>query len=116
LSLVPPASLEQTGTLRVAGIQGNSKSGIFDDRENGDVFRAHLEATQELVDELQAAGESVDIIVWPENSAEFAFPSAAPRIAAVQRLARKAEAPIVIGTVLRDADGRDTNSTLVVDA
>src|SRR5690606_33506306 len=60
LTLVPAASLQETGTLRVAAVQGNSKSGIFDDRENGDVFRAHLAATVDLLDELDETGESVD--------------------------------------------------------
>lgn len=126
LSLVPPAALEQTGTLRVGAVQGNSKSGIFDDRENGDVFRVHLEQTEEMLDRLEAEGESVDVIVWPENSAEFELPEQVYRALAVQRLAERAGAPIVVGTILRDdidtgdggaeADATYTNSTLVFDA
>lgn len=115
LTLVPPAPLEATGTLRVAAVQGNSKSGIFDDRESGDVLRDHLEATEALLDELEAAGEFVDIIVWPENSAEFDLPGNTYGSYAVQRLAKRAEAPIVVGTILRDPDGTYTNSTLVFD-
>lgn len=116
LALVPPAGLEQTGTLRVAAVQGNSKSGIFDDRENGDVIRAHLEATDALLDDLDAAGERVDVIVWPENSAEFALPDQVYRSLAVREQSRRADAPIVLGSVLRDPDGSFTNSSLVFDA
>lgn len=119
LALVPAASLQETGTIRIAAVQGNSQSGIFDDRENGDVFRSHFDATVELLDELDANNQSVDVIVWPENSAEFDLPNQPYRLLAVQRLAERASAPIVVGTVLHDeTDGVDTytNSTMVIDA
>ncbi len=114
-ALVPPAGLEQTGTLRVAAVQGNSKSGIFDDRENGDVFRAHLNATELLLDELENRGEQVDLVVWPENSAEFGLPDNPGRSLAVRRLAERAGAPVVVGTILANDDGTYSNSTLVFD-
>lgn len=116
LALVPPAPLERSGTLRVAAVQGNSQSGIFDDRENGDVIRDHIEATEQLLDRLEARGERVDVIVWPENSAEFALPDQVYRSAAVRRLSERAGAPIVVGTILQERDGTYTNSTLVYDA
>lgn len=116
LTLVPPAELERTGTLRVAAVQGNSKSGIFDDRENGAVFRTHLEATETLLEGLERDGDRVDLIVWPENSAEFQLPEQSYRLLALQRLSERAGAPIVVGTVLQDLDGTFTNSSLVVDA
>lgn len=115
LALVPPFQLEETGTLRVAAVQGNSKSGIFDDRESGDVLRDHLEATGALLDELEVAGEGVDAIIWPENSAEYDLPGNPYGSYAVQRLAKRAGAPIVVGTILKDPDGTYTNSTLVFD-
>lgn len=116
LAVIPAAPLEQTGTLRVAAVQGNSKSGIFDDRESGDVLRDHLSATADLLDELDASGQAVDVIVWPENSAEFDLPGNFAGGLAVQRLAQRAGAPIVVGTILRDPDGSFTNSSLVFDA
>lgn len=113
LAWVPTAPLEETGTLRVAAVQGNSKSGIFDDRESGDVLRDHLRATEALLDRLEAEGDAVDVIVWPENSAEFDLPGNRYGGYAVERLAERAGAPIVVGTILRDPDGTYTNSTLV---
>ncbi len=115
LAFVPVAGVEQTGTLRVAAVQGNSKSGIFDDRESGDVLRDHLEATEALLEALESTGSEVDVIVWPENSAEFDLPGNHYAARAVERQAARADAPIVIGTILRDPDGTFTNSTLVVD-
>lgn len=116
LTLVPVAPTTSAGTLTVAAVQGNSKSGIFDDRENGDVFRAHLETTEAMLEQLSDEGRSVDLIVWPENSAEFDLPGQPQRLYAIQRIAREAQAPVVVGTILKDPDGRYTNSTLVIDA
>lgn len=115
LSLIPPAQAHSVGSLRVAAVQGNSKSGIFDDRENGDVFAAHLEASEELLDHLEASGETVDVIVWPENSAEFNLPEQPYRMRAVQKIAERSEAPVIVGSILRDKDGSYTNSALVID-
>lgn len=116
LAFVPPAPLPRQGAITVAAVQGNSKSGIFDDRENGDVIRTHLRATEQLLDRLEAEGKRVDVIVWPENSAEFDLPGQFYRSTAVQALAERAGAPIVLGSVLKDPDGSYTNSTLVYDA
>ena len=113
LAVIPAAPLAETGTLRVAGVQGNSKSGIFDDRESGDVYRDHVTATERLLDELEAAGESVDLIVWPENSAEFNLPGTPLRGMEVAKLAKRAGAPIVAGSILQDPDGSYTNSAIV---
>ena len=113
LGLIPAAPLTAHGTLTVAGIQGNSKSGIFDDRESGAVLQDHLDATAALLDELEAADERVDVIVWPENSAEFALPENRFGTYQLRELADRAEAPILIGSVLANDDGTYTNSSLV---
>ena len=113
LAVVPAAGLERTGTLRIAAVQGNSQSGIFDDRDSGSVLRDHLDATEKLLDDLERTGERVDVIVWPENSGEFGFtdnPLAELRVA---RLAERAGAPIVVGTVLPNDDGSYSNSVVV---
>ena len=113
LAQLPAAPLASHGTLRVAGIQGNSKSGIFDDRESGAVLQDHLDATAALLDELERTGEHVDVIVWPENSAEFDFPGNSFGKYQLRQLAERADAPIVIGSVLANDDGTYTNSSLV---
>lgn len=116
LAVVPAAQLPRDGTLRVAGIQGNSKSAIFDDRESGAVFRDHALATERLLDELEASGETVDLIVWPENSAEFDLPGNTLRDFEIAGLAKRAGAPIVAGSILEDPGGIYTNSAIVWDA
>lgn len=112
-ALVAPAQLAETGMLRVAAVQGNSKSGIFDDRESGDVFADHIAATEQLLDDLEAENEQVDVIVWPENAGEFGLTANPLRGREVALLAKRAGAQIVVGTVLQDDDGTYTNSSIV---
>lgn len=116
LALVPVYALPNTGSISVAGVQGNSKSGIFDDRENGDVFRDHLDTTRDMLAELKREGNTIDLIVWPENAAEFQLTEQRMRGYEMQQLAQLADAPIVAGSVLQHADNSYTNSSVVFDA
>lgn len=115
-AVIPVATLPVTDHIRVAAVQGNSKSGVFDDRESGDVIAAHIATTSEW---LANEPEPVDVVVWPENSAEFNLPDQSRHLRQVQNLSRKADAPMVVGTILADGQGDErtyTNSSLVVDA
>lgn len=116
LALVPIAPTQVTGGVRIAAVQGNSDAGIFDDRESGDVLRDHVQTTAEYLDAVQTgtAGDPPDLIVWPENSAEFDLPGSAYTRGLVDGLARRADAPIVVGSILpADAPDAYTNSSLV---
>ena len=112
-ALVPAAPVSRDGELRVAAVQGNSKSAIFDDRESGAVLADHITATEELLDQLEASDDRVDVIVWPENSAEFALGDNVLGSQRVAKLSKRANAPIVLGSIVRDPDGSYTNSSLV---
>lgn len=112
-ALVPAAPVARSGELRVAAVQGNSKSAIFDDRESGAVLADHIEATETLLDELEASRDRVDVIVWPENSAEFALGDNVLGSQRVAKLSKRAGAPIVLGSILRDPGDIYTNSSLV---
>lgn len=115
LSAVPVFTLPSTGSLTVAAVQGNSKSGVFDDRDSGDVIADHIRVTREL---LAFPPEDLDVIVWPENSAEFGLLSRPENLRKVQDLAQQAQVPIVVGSVLKDVENgteRFTNSSLVID-
>ncbi|MBO2989973.1 apolipoprotein N-acyltransferase [Leucobacter tardus] len=135
LGLVPAAPLigepvdGEARTVTVAAVQGNAKAGIFDDRESGDVLRAHVDTTRRMLDDLEARGEQVDVIVWPENSGEFDLPGHVLNSARVAQLSSRADAPIMAGSVLRDRTARSsgdesseapeetyTNSAVVWDA
>ncbi len=58
-----PASPE--GSLRVLAVQGNADAGLFAQFERGDNLRDHYAVTRELF------GESVDVVVWPENASDI---------------------------------------------
>lgn len=112
LALIPNAPLQETGTVRVAAVQGNSKSGVFDDRDSGDVLNDHIAATEDMLDQLGDDSDALDVIVWPENSGEFNLqgnPLAKLRLA---KLSARTGAPIVLGTVIAE-DGEYFNSSLV---
>lgn len=114
LSFVPPASLHQEGTARIAAVQGNSKSGVFDDRENGDVIADHLRVTREWI---ATEPEPVDAVVWPENSAEFGVMEHPRNLAAIRSLAEELQAPFAVGSIIgegSEAERRYTNSSVVI--
>lgn len=90
-------------TVRIAGIQANAKAGIFDNREAGEVFQEHIRETERLLEHLERTGEQVDLIIWPENSAEYDIRRFPFRLACVSELAKRANVPIVLGTILEDS-------------
>lgn len=112
LAAIPAFVLPQTDTVTVAAVQGNSKSGIFDDRDSGDVLRDHISATEEMLDAAEEAEVSLDVIVWPENSGELDLRSNVPASRQIAQLSKRADAPIVLGTVIAE-NGEYTNSSLV---
>ena len=115
LSWVPAASLTVTETARIAAVQGNSQSGVFDDRENGDVIADHVRVTEEWLD---TDPGPIDAVVWPENSAEFGIIEHAENLSTIRSLARDAGAPFVVGSIIGEGpedDRRYTNSAVVVD-
>lgn len=115
LSFIPVAQLTVTGTARVAAVQGNSKSGLFDDRENGDVIADHVRVTEDWLADNEAP---VDVVVWPENSAEFGIMEHPSNLAQIRTLARTADAPFVVGSIIGEGPQGErtyTNSSIVID-
>lgn len=107
-------TMEQTGTASIAGVQGNSESGLFDDRENGDVIADHVRVTREWLGDNPPP---VDAVVWPENSAEFNILGHQRNLASVRQLVRESGAPFVVGSILDEGTGEErhtTNSSLVL--
>lgn len=105
--------LPQTGSLRVLAVQGNSRSAIFDDRESGQVFADHERVTRSALAGLAASGDRVDLVVWPENSAEFNVVDVPARSRVLSELSALADAPLLVGSVLPGEQGEYTNSALL---
>lgn len=117
LSFVPVPKLVTVDHAVVAAVQGNSKSGVFDDRENGDVIASHLQVTKEWISKKSTTDKKVDAIIWPENSAEFNLPWSQANLAEVRNLVDLTNAYFVVGSVLGEDIGGErhyTNSSLVL--
>jgi apolipoprotein N-acyltransferase len=104
----PAYPVTTSGSLRVLAVQGNADAGLFAEYERGDNLRDHYLVTRELY------GESVDVVVWPENASDIdplRYPEAA---AVVTEVSREMGAPLIVGAITKD--GEETfNSILLWD-
>jgi apolipoprotein N-acyltransferase len=105
LVAIPGFPIEQSGSLRVGAVQGDSEAGLLAERIPGQILQEHVDATRELT------GEQLDLLVWPENAAEFYADETPSTLAALDRVATEFDAPLVVGTVTRDGD--DTYNALL---
>jgi apolipoprotein N-acyltransferase len=104
---MPTWPVASTGSITVAAVQGNSDAGLFAQRDRGDILDDHLQATVPILD------ESVDLIVWPENAADL-NPLDYPQSAGVlDYVTEELDAPMVVGTITDDGQGRVFNSLLL---
>ena len=105
--VAPPAWIPVVdGSVRVAGVQGNSLAGLHDRRAPGDILDDHLQATVPVLD------QDVDLIVWPENAADL-NPLAHDRAARVFDLVTdRADAPLLAGTITSSGDRRFNSALL----
>jgi apolipoprotein N-acyltransferase len=99
-----------TGELDVAVVQGGgpqrTRAADTDERE---VFERHLEASEDVE-------PPVDLVVWPENVVNVEGPISEHREGEeLSELARRLDAPLVVGVVEGDGDGFH-NSALVYDS
>ena len=108
LMVWPSFPWQETGSMRVAAVQGNANAGLFADFDRGDNLKDHYRVTQRIY------GEEVDVVVWPENSSDLdplRYPLAA-QIA--DDVVRGMGAPLVLGTITQT--GNETfNSMLLWD-
>lgn len=117
ITLVPTYVPKSQGELHIVAIQGNAKAGIFDDRENGDVFRDHVTATHEYLAD-HPNPQDVDVILWPENSAEAMLTEKPTRVATLKKFAKQIDGAVVVGSVLAEGSSQAPkifNSALAID-
>ncbi|MRX44839.1 apolipoprotein N-acyltransferase [Agromyces kandeliae] len=110
---VPAFPTIPVGDLRVASVQGNGPAGYFDEREQGDILRSQLEATEPVL------GDDVDVLLWPEGGSDI-DPTRSPSVARIfDRLSEDLDAPVVLNTVTVDGeegDERFYNTSLLWEA
>ncbi len=96
----------QTGTTRLAAVQGASDAGLFAQFAPGQILADHTSATLPLI------GEKVDFVVWPENSSDIDPTRSSDAAKVVDYISREMNAPLLTGTItLRD--GTYYNSSLL---
>lgn len=106
-AIVPLFPTRYQGSITIAGVQGNTKSGLFDVVSPGDNFTAHLDTTLEQV------SKPVDLIVWPENAADIDPTKNFLAATRLSFLAERYNAPILTGTITSPTSGTYFNSSLL---
>ncbi len=103
---VPAWPTAVDGTVRIESVQGNGPAGYFDGAQPGEVLASQVAAT-----DVEARG--VDLVVWPEASAEF-DPRRQPVVAsALDSVVRSVGAPIVAGAITQTSSGVLHNTSFV---
>jgi apolipoprotein N-acyltransferase len=118
-ALVPATPNGADRTVTIAAVQGNvPRLGLDFNAQRRAVLDNHVRVTEQLAADV-AAGRvpRPDLVIWPENSSDI-DPLRNPDAAAqIDRAARAVGVPLLVGTVLRNPDGRTTsNSALVWEA
>src|SRR5690606_32821239 len=91
--LLPAWPVAVEGTARIAAVQGNADSGLFAQRERGDILDDHLQATVPMLN------EDVDVLVWPENAVDLNPLRYAYAAQTLEYVTAQLDAPMVFGTV-----------------
>lgn len=105
--MVPLDTRPQAGEVRVGVVQGNvSRPGLGAFENAREVITNHTNATLELA----ATNPGLDVVLWPENAADYDPRTDAEASAMVESAAQAVGVPILLGTqsYLRDAAGTAT--------
>jgi apolipoprotein N-acyltransferase len=100
----------QVGTMKVALVQGGGKQGTrAEDTDERKVFERHMAASEKIK-------TPVDLVIWPEDVVNVDGPfKEAPERNELSELARRLDAPLVVG-VVEDADpGHFLNASVLYD-
>jgi len=98
LSGIPTNS---SGSLRIAGVQGNANAGLFANEVRGTILSNHLAATKMLLN----SKTKFDLVVWPENASDEN-----PRYYVEANLAlrnlvdNELKEPLIFGTISADGN------------
>ena len=103
-------------SLNIAAVQGGGPQGTLAINTNSrDVVIRHLDATQRIADGSAAAGNQLDLVIWPENVIDVnSFSSSIERTEVATQAARL-NVPFLVG-VTEDFDNKFfTNAQVVVN-
>lgn len=115
-----PASLDRniaTSSARIGAVQGNvPRLGLDFNAQRRAVLDNHVRTTMaygRAIDTGQT--EQPDFVLWPENASDISPLDNADAAAEITAASEAVDAPILVGTLIRNPDGRPTNSVLVWD-
>ena len=95
---VQPPTEAETGTLKIAAVQGNANAGLFANPVPGSILEKHLRASRLIAVEDQS--DKPDLVVWPENSSDI-NPAGSPTTAIELNdfVTNKLQTPLILGTI-----------------
>ncbi len=96
----------ESGTTRLAAVQGGADAGLFAQHAPGQILNDHASATLPLI------GEKVDFVVWPENASDVDPTRSADAAQIVDYISTQMDVPLITGTITH-RDGRYYNSSLL---
>ncbi|MGH3940659.1 MAG: apolipoprotein N-acyltransferase [Pseudonocardiaceae bacterium] len=107
----------QDDTAVVAVVQGNvPRAGLDFNAQRRAVLDNHATRTEQLAADVAAGRYSrPELVIWPENSSDIDPLRNPDARAVIDRAARAIGAPILVGAVLQNTDGRPTNTAIVWD-
>ncbi|MBC7441389.1 MAG: apolipoprotein N-acyltransferase [Ramlibacter sp.] len=106
LLVIPAWPVIESGTARLAAVQGASDAGLFAQYSPGQILADHTSATLPLI------GRKVDFVVWPENGSDIDPLRSKDAANVLDYLSREMKAPIIAGTITARGD-KFYNSSLL---
>lgn len=107
-----PVDRQSMTIAAVQGSVGEIDEGSYTMPE--DVFANHLAATEDVLDQAEADGDDLDLVVWPEDSTG-SDPRQDPGLAGQLRgLAERADAPVLVGTQVRVGETQRLNQAVLI--
>lgn len=98
LALVPAFPLVESGSIRIAAVQGNADAGLFSAYTPGEILQDHFAATEPIF------GQKVDLVVWPENATDIDPLLYGQSASVLDRVTAQMHAPLITGTITTDGD------------
>ncbi|MEJ3657853.1 apolipoprotein N-acyltransferase [Actinomycetes bacterium KLBMP 9759] len=116
IAALVPATGSTGRTVTIAAVQGNvPRLGLDFNAQRRAVLDNHVKVTQKLAADV-AAGltPKPDLVIWPENSSDIDPLQNADAAAQLDRAAAAVGVPILVGSVLRNPDGKTTTNSALV--
>ncbi|MFT4041576.1 MAG: apolipoprotein N-acyltransferase [Gordonia sp. (in: high G+C Gram-positive bacteria)] len=102
-------------SVQVSAIQGNvPRLGLEFNAQRRAVLDNHVRETLRLADEVRAhRAQAPDFLAWPENASDISPLTNEDAAQEITAASEAVGAPILVGTVVMNDDGRPTNTVLV---